>query len=298
MATNQWSEEDGGDDNFDIVKLDDLLPNQGNFHTYNHKVLYLKIKKNSQGGYSWEMGLNVFRLVTNQMYTLCLELIVGDVFLGQKAVITSTTAMSSGVFINGLKSQQYTYHYNDNGGQSRQSCYWRSLISLTKTGNNPHIVHIKVQMDQKGSDLSSYPSLYDRIYVIAYGISGFALDIDSNKVFDYHNAFNIEPTKVTYNVDIDMNNKKFLNVPFDYNTDNSVASVQMVKNVESMIYYDISRILYDRYFDDYYDLTKVEYFTFSTSSSGIVIDKFGSNLYYTTSRRLHLSDLINNLDLN
>lgn len=197
MATNQWSEEDGGDDNFDIVKLDDLLPNQGNFHTYNHKVLYLKIKKHSQGGYSWEMGLNVFRLVTNQMYTLCLELIVGDVFLGQKAVITSTTAMSSGVFINGLKSQQYTYHYNDNGGQSRQSCYWRSLISLTKTGNNPHIVHIKVQMDQKGSDLSSYPSLYDRIYVIAYGISGFALDIDSNKVFDYHNAFNIEQTKVT-----------------------------------------------------------------------------------------------------
>lgn len=88
-----------------------------------------------------------------------------------------------------------------------------------------------------------------------------------------------------------MNNKKFLNVPFDYNTDNSVASVQMVKNVASMIHYDVSRILYDRYFDDYYDLTKVEYFTFSTSSSGIVIDKFGSNLYYTTSRRLHLSDL-------
>ena len=95
-----------------------------------------------------------------------------------------------------------------------------------------------------------------------------------------------------------MNNKKFLNVPFDYNTDNSVASVQMVKNVASMIHYDVRRILYDRYFDDYYDLTKVEYFTFSTSSSGIVIDKFGSNLYYTTSRRLHLSDLINNLDLN
>ena len=62
MQKNQWSEEDLVGDAFDIVKVDDLLPREGNFHTYNHKVLYMTIKKNSQGGYKWEIGLNVYRL--------------------------------------------------------------------------------------------------------------------------------------------------------------------------------------------------------------------------------------------
>lgn len=47
MQQNQWSEEDTVGDTFDIVKVDDLLPQEGNFHTYNHKVLYMTIKKNS-----------------------------------------------------------------------------------------------------------------------------------------------------------------------------------------------------------------------------------------------------------
>ena len=49
MQKNQWSEEDSVGDTFDIVKVEDLLPQEGNFHTYNHKVLYMTIKKTLKG---------------------------------------------------------------------------------------------------------------------------------------------------------------------------------------------------------------------------------------------------------
>ena len=45
MQTNKWSEEDGALDTFDITKVGDLQQHEGNYHTYNHKVLFLTIKK-------------------------------------------------------------------------------------------------------------------------------------------------------------------------------------------------------------------------------------------------------------
>ena len=35
---------------------------------------------------------------------------------------------------------------------------------------------------------------------------------DPDKVYDYHTAFDIKPTQVVYNVDINANNKKILNI--------------------------------------------------------------------------------------
>ena len=40
-------------------------------------------------------------------------------------------------------------------------------------------------------------------------ISGY---IDPDKVYDYHTAFDVKPTQVVYNVDINANNKKILNI--------------------------------------------------------------------------------------
>ena len=51
-SSNQWTDEIDGGNSFNITKIGDLLPNKGNFHDYNHKVLYMTINKNSQGGYS------------------------------------------------------------------------------------------------------------------------------------------------------------------------------------------------------------------------------------------------------
>ena len=46
----QLTDEIDGGNSFDIKRIGNLPPNKGNFHDYNHKVLYVAIYKNSQGG--------------------------------------------------------------------------------------------------------------------------------------------------------------------------------------------------------------------------------------------------------
>ena len=78
LSSNQWTDEIDGGNSFNITKIDDLSPSKGNFHDYNHKVLYMTIIKNSQGGYKYKMGINFYRLTANTDYTLCLELLNTD----------------------------------------------------------------------------------------------------------------------------------------------------------------------------------------------------------------------------
>ena len=58
---------------------------------------------------------------------------------------------------------------------------------------------------------------------------------------DFHTAFDIKPTKVVYNVDLDMNNKKTTSVSLDTNDNNSAATVKMVKDLETIVspYYQL-----------------------------------------------------------
>ena len=49
-SSAQWTDEIDTGTSFIIIKIDDLPPNQGNFHNYNHKVIFVTINKNSQGG--------------------------------------------------------------------------------------------------------------------------------------------------------------------------------------------------------------------------------------------------------
>ena len=56
-------------------------------------------------------------------------------------------------------------------------------------------------------------------------------NIDPDKVYDYHTAFDIKPTEVLHNVDINANNKKILNIALDRNSNNSAATVAMVIRV-------------------------------------------------------------------
>ena len=56
------------------------------------------------------------------------------------------------------------------------------------------------------------------------------MDLDPNKTYDYHTGFDIQPTKVVYNDDLDMNRKKILNIVPDKSRNNSAATVKMVKD--------------------------------------------------------------------
>ena len=60
---------------------------------------------------------------------------------------------------------------------------------------------------------------------------GSVSSIDPDKVYDYHTAFNIHPTEVVFNVDINANQKNIRNIALDRNRDNSAATVGMVKEL-------------------------------------------------------------------
>ena len=85
---SQWTDETDGGNSLLVNKIGDLLPSKGNFHNYNHKVIYYTINKNSQGGYNYKMGMNFFRLTANTDYTICIELLNTDYQLWHKSQIT------------------------------------------------------------------------------------------------------------------------------------------------------------------------------------------------------------------
>ena len=74
----QWTNEIDNGTSFFVSRIGDLSPSKGNFHNYNHKVIFVTINKNSQGGYKYKMGINFYRLTANADYTLCLEILNTD----------------------------------------------------------------------------------------------------------------------------------------------------------------------------------------------------------------------------
>ena len=98
------------------------------------------------------------------------------------------------------------------------------IINFRKTApSHPYFLHFLVDIPQSGIDLSTYPKNFTGVYIIAYGILGRVSDVDANKTYDYHTAFDIEPTEVSFNVDINANNKKILSIAVDRNSDNSAV---------------------------------------------------------------------------
>ena len=87
LMTNRlaWTDlEPNNMDSFDITKIDNLMPQNGNYHQYNHKVLYTTIIKDQQGGYSYKMGINCYQLDKDKDYTLCIEILNSDYQLWHK----------------------------------------------------------------------------------------------------------------------------------------------------------------------------------------------------------------------
>ena len=130
-----------------------------------------------------------------------------------------------------------------------------------------------VNIPQDGTDLATYPNQFTGVYIITYGIVGTFSNIDPDKVYDYHTALDIKQTEVVYNVDINANNKKVLNVNLDRNNDNSAATVGMVKEIKPHTIND----LYRSYFEDVYDFTNASNYKLSRTSSGIVFNYLSSS---------------------
>ena len=79
---------------------------------------------------------------------------------------------------------------------------------------------------------------------------GSVSSIDPDKVYDYHTAFDIQPTEVVFNVDINANQKNIRNIALDRNSDNSAATVGMVKELIPFTTNNIYRQYFDEFFND------------------------------------------------
>ena len=270
---SQWTDETNGGNSFLVDRIADLSPSSGNFHDYNHKVIYYKINKNSQGGYNYKMGMNFYRLAANTDYTLCIELLNTEYQLWHKSQISVDKGSSTGLSIGNVSIQKLSHRYTDSRDQAQFMYYYRMIINFRKLSvGNRFFLHISVNIPQSGTDLAGYPNQFTGVYMIAYGIVGTFSNIDPDKVYDYHTAFDIKPTEVVYNVDINANNKKILNINLDRNSDNSAATVGMVKEIHPFTTHN----LYRKYFEEVYDFSNAANYKLSRTASGIVFNYLSS----------------------
>ena len=269
----QWSDETDGGNSFFVSRIGDLSPSKGNFHNYNHKVIFVTINKSSQGGYKYKMGINFYRLTANADYTLCLEILNTDYQLWHKSQISVDKGTSTGLSIGNVSVRKLSHRYSDSKGQAQFMYYHRIIVNFKKlSSGNKFFLHILVNIPQDGTDLAVYLSQFSGVYIITYGIEGKISNIDPDKVYDYHTAFDIKPTEVVYNVDINANNKKILNINLDRNSNNSAATVKMVNEIIPFT----KKYIYKKYFEDFFDFNDSNIYVLNQTSSRVVINSLSS----------------------
>ena len=271
----QWTDEIDTGTSFIINKIDDLPPNKGNFHNYNHKVIYMTIIKNSQGGYKFKMGINFYRLIPLTSYTLCLELLSSSYELWNKIQISVDKGTSTGLSIGNVSVKKLAHRYFTTKPHTNYIYYHNIIVNFRKLSyGNKYFLHILVNIPQVGNDLRSYPNRLPGIYMIAYGIVGTVSNIDPDKVYDYHTAFDIKPTEVVYNVDINANQKTIRNIKIDSNDYSSVATIGQISG---MTKFTINN-LYRNYFEEFYNFTDADSYGINIGSSGVIINSVKPNI--------------------
>ena len=266
---SQWTDEIDGGVSFVINRIDDLPPNKGNFHDYNHKVIYMYIIKNSQSQYKYKIGINFYRLPANTDYTLCLEILNTDYNLWDKTQISVDKGTSTGLSIGNVGIRKLSHRYTDPKGQTKVMYYHRIIVNFRKlSSGNKFFLHTLVDISNRGYNIYKYPKIFQGVYMIAYGIVGTFSNIDPDKVYDYHTAFDIKPREVVYNVDINANNKKILNINLDRNSNNSAATVAFVKELIPFT----KNALYKKYFSEFYNFADADSYGINIGSSGVIIN--------------------------
>ena len=270
----QWTDEITIGSSFAINKIDNLPPNQGNFHDYNHKVIFMTTNKNSQGSYKYKMGINFYRLKGgNYNYTLCLEILNKNHRLWDKTQISFDKGTSRGISIGNVSIRKLFHEYNDSKGKSNDMYYHRITVNFRKLYSNIRaFLHILVNIPLE--KYLHFPRNFSGVYMIAYGILGSFSNIDPDKVYDYHTAFDIKPTEVVYNVNINANQKEIKNIKLDRQNDNSAATVALVKELAPFT----KNALYRLYSSEVYDFTNADSYGINIGSSGVIINSVKPNI--------------------
>ena len=264
-----------------LNSIGDLNAKSGNYHTHNKKVIYASIRKNSQGGYKWRLAIQCYPLQKDKEYTLCLEILSTDCELWHKSVITVDTTTSQGVTVKRWHVNKYSHEYRTSSNQVEYMYYHKHLVTFSKTASStPYFLHIQDVMAPSGIDLNTYPTNFNKYYLIAYGILGETMNLDPNKTYDYHTAFDIKPTEVVYNVDLDMNRKKILNIAPDRTKNNSAATVKMVKDLKTKLSPHTKNNAYREIFEEFYDLSDASNYKITIGISGIMVSGILPHIYF------------------
>lgn len=162
------------------------------------------------------MGIHLYTLTGNADYTLCIEILNGDYKLWHKTKVSIDRATSHGLTIGNVTVKKFSYKYKEKNNIYRFMYYDRLIVNVKKTAQSlPYILDILVDIPQVGDDLITYPKNFTNNYINAYGNEGQVPDVDADKVYDYHTAFDIKPTEVSYNVDINANQNSVRNIKLE-----------------------------------------------------------------------------------
>ena len=159
--------------------------------------------------YRFRLGLQMFRMKTNESYSLIAELYNRDYETWQRQ---QTYVNGTGMWVETHSTTKYQYRYGSRG----DLYYSKTLITFKKTSSSPPVfVYFTVHFDDKGGDMNTYPKEFkNQVYMVAYGVKGLTDHVGS-EVYDAHEAFEIDKTKMKMLVPLDMNGKKLLNTSFD-----------------------------------------------------------------------------------
>ena len=151
----------------------------------------------------------MFRMKTNESYSLIVELYNRDYKTWERQ---QTFVNGTGMWVESFNTSKYQYRY----GSCGDLYYTKTLIKFKKTSSSPPIfVYFTVHFDDNGGDMSTYPKEYkNQVYIVAYGVVGLT-DHVNPEVYDAHEAFEIDKTKMKMLVPLDMNGKKILNTNYD-----------------------------------------------------------------------------------
>ena len=197
---NEWSTEY-------YVKVENFFNLPESPHSWDKRVLNITPIK-SGGNYRFRLGLQMFRMKTNETYSLMVELYNRDYKTWQRQ---QTYINGTGMWVKSNNTTKYQHQYDSSG----DLYYSKTLIKFKKTSSTaPIYVYFTVHFDDNGGDMNTYPKDFkNQVYIVAYGIEG--LDHVDPEVYDAHEAFEIDKTKMKMLVPLDMNNQRIMNTNFD-----------------------------------------------------------------------------------
>ena len=182
---------------------------------------------------------------------------------------------STGLSIGNVGVRKLSHRCTDSKGQTKVMYYHKIIVNFRKLSSGyKFFLHILVDTSKRGYGIIRYPRIFQGVYMIAYGMVGTVSNIDPGKVYDYHTAFDIKPTEVVYNVDINANQKEIKNIKLDRNSYKSAATVAMVKELIPFT----KNALYRLYFSEFYDFADADSYGINTGVSGVIINSLRPNI--------------------